>query len=122
MNTEFRDILFEVSDGVGTITLNRPERLNSIADATHGELRAALAQVRADKAVRALVLTGTGRAFCAGQDLNDRKVAPGGAPPEIAKRQLRRARLRRPGQARRPLARGPRRRSAWHAARPPPRC
>ncbi|HUF19314.1 MAG TPA: 2-(1,2-epoxy-1,2-dihydrophenyl)acetyl-CoA isomerase PaaG [Burkholderiales bacterium] len=83
MHTEFRNILFEISDGIGTVTFNRPERLNSIADATHGELRAALAQVRADRSVRALVITGAGRAFCAGQDLNDRKTAPDGAPPDL---------------------------------------
>lgn len=83
MHTTFRDIVFEASDGVATIAINRPARMNSIADATHVELRAALAAVRADKSIRALVMTGTGRAFCAGQDLNDRKVAADDAPPDL---------------------------------------
>jgi len=66
-----------VADGVATLTLNRPERLNSFTVAMHGEMRAALDAVDADPAVRCLVLTGAGRGFCAGQDLADRAVAPG---------------------------------------------
>ncbi|MFO1322183.1 MAG: 2-(1,2-epoxy-1,2-dihydrophenyl)acetyl-CoA isomerase PaaG [Burkholderiales bacterium] len=71
-------ILYSVADGVATLTLNRPERLNSFTEAMHGEVRSALGQAAADPAVRVLVLTGAGRGFCAGQDLSDRKVAPGG--------------------------------------------
>ena len=76
-------ITFEASDGVGTLTLNRPERLNSFTDAMHAELRDALARVKADDAVRVLLVTGAGRAFCAGQDLADRAVAPGAAPVDL---------------------------------------
>ncbi len=74
----YQSIRLEVSRGVATLTLNRPERLNSFTVAMHGEVRAALDAIRADRAVRCLVLTGAGRAFCAGQDLADRAVAPGG--------------------------------------------
>jgi 2-(1,2-epoxy-1,2-dihydrophenyl)acetyl-CoA isomerase len=83
----FEHILFTVDDGIARLTLNRPERLNSFTAAMHGEVRAALEQVRADPGVRVLVLTGAGRGFCAGQDLADRAVAfdAGGdqAPPDL---------------------------------------
>jgi len=86
MNEALETILFEVEDGVATLTLNRPERLNSFNDRMHDELRQALARVRAGRAdgsVRVLVLTGAGRGFCAGQDLSDRNVAPGGEAVDL---------------------------------------
>jgi 2-(1,2-epoxy-1,2-dihydrophenyl)acetyl-CoA isomerase len=73
----YETVRLDVADGVATLTLNRPERLNSFTVAMHGEMRAALDAVDADPAVRCLVLTGAGRGFCAGQDLADRAVAPG---------------------------------------------
>lgn len=79
----FANLLFELADGVARITLNRPERLNSFNVAMHEELREALAIVAADRRTRVLVLTGAGRGFCAGQDLADRSVAPGAAPPDL---------------------------------------
>ena len=79
----YQNILFETADGVARLTLNRPERLNAFNTEMHGEVRAALLTLR-DSAARALVITGAGRGFCAGQDLNDRAVAPGGAPPDLA--------------------------------------
>src|SRR6476659_5473737 len=69
-------ILFDLSDHVARITLNRPDRLNSFTKAMHAELAEAL---DAAAEARVIVLTGAGRGFCAGQDLNDRAVAPGGA-------------------------------------------
>jgi 2-(1,2-epoxy-1,2-dihydrophenyl)acetyl-CoA isomerase len=80
---DYQHILFDLADGVATLTLNRPERLNSFTAAMHLEVRHALDRVRADPAARALVLTGAGRGFCAGQDLNDRAVAPGGQRPDL---------------------------------------
>jgi 2-(1,2-epoxy-1,2-dihydrophenyl)acetyl-CoA isomerase len=76
---DFESIRFEIAAGVATLTLNRPDRLNSFTVAMHGEVRAALDAVLDDRSVRCLVLTGAGRGFCAGQDLNDRAVAPGAA-------------------------------------------
>jgi len=70
-------IQFTIDAGIATLTLNRPERLNSFTQAMHAEVRAALDRVQADKSVRVLLLTGAGRGFCAGQDLNDRAVEPG---------------------------------------------
>ena len=79
----YNNILFGISDGIATLTLNRPDKLNSFTAEMHGEVRAALERVAADKSVRVLVLTGAGRGFCAGQDLGDRAVAPGGAPVDL---------------------------------------
>jgi 2-(1,2-epoxy-1,2-dihydrophenyl)acetyl-CoA isomerase len=73
----YEHLLFEIRDGVARVTLNRPERLNSFNDAMHAELRDALVRVRGDTSARAMLLTGAGRGFCAGQDLSDRAVAPG---------------------------------------------
>jgi 2-(1,2-epoxy-1,2-dihydrophenyl)acetyl-CoA isomerase len=79
----YQNIIFEVREGIARLTLNRPERLNSFNSEMHAEVRAALATLPASEA-RVLVITGAGRGFCAGQDLNDRAVAPGAAPPDLA--------------------------------------
>jgi 2-(1,2-epoxy-1,2-dihydrophenyl)acetyl-CoA isomerase len=73
----YENILFAIDAGVARLTLNRPDKLNSFTAAMHGEVREALAIVRGEKTVRVLVITGSGRGFCAGQDLSDRKPAPG---------------------------------------------
>jgi 2-(1,2-epoxy-1,2-dihydrophenyl)acetyl-CoA isomerase len=78
----YRHILFDIEADIARLTFNRPERLNSFNTEMHGEVREALASVRSAGA-RVLVITGAGRGFCAGQDLNDRAVAPGGAPPDL---------------------------------------
>ena len=80
---QFETIVFEIKDGVARLTLNRPERLNSFTVQMHTEVAAALTEVETNKAARVLVLTGAGRGFCAGQDLNDRAVAPGAAPVDL---------------------------------------
>ena len=74
----YETILYATTDGVARITLNRPERMNSFTQKMHEELRDALARLAGDGA-RVLVIIGAGRGFCAGQDLNDRAVAPGRA-------------------------------------------
>jgi 2-(1,2-epoxy-1,2-dihydrophenyl)acetyl-CoA isomerase len=73
----FETILFSADAGVGHITLNRPDRLNSFTVQMHAEVAQALDQA-VEAGARVLVLTGAGRGFCAGQDLSDRAVAPGG--------------------------------------------
>lgn len=70
----YESIRFKVDGGIARITLNRPDRLNSFTAAMHAELRDALANLGEAHVV---ILTGAGRGFCAGQDLNDRNVAPG---------------------------------------------
>jgi 2-(1,2-epoxy-1,2-dihydrophenyl)acetyl-CoA isomerase len=73
----YESIQFTIQNGIAVLTLNRPDRLNSFTQAMHREVRDALDRLQADKSVRVLVLTGAGRGFCAGQDLNDRAVEPG---------------------------------------------
>lgn len=75
-------ILRSTADGVATITLNRPDVLNSFNKGMAGELLAALTAAAEDDAVRAVLLTGAGRAFCAGQDLAE-AMPKGGALPDL---------------------------------------
>lgn len=64
-------VSYDVTAGVATVALARPESMNSLTLATKVELRDALHEAAADSAVRAVVLTGSGRAFCVGQDLQE---------------------------------------------------
>lgn len=75
-------VRYELTDGVATVTLNRPESLNSMTDELMGDLVEALARVEADESVRVLVLTGAGRGFCSGADLSG--IAPGTPAQEVA--------------------------------------
>jgi 2-(1,2-epoxy-1,2-dihydrophenyl)acetyl-CoA isomerase len=79
----YQTIIFESADGIARLTLNRPDRLNSFNTTMHSEMQDALAAIRRDASLRVLILTGAGRGFCAGQDLGDRVVAPGGAAPDL---------------------------------------
>jgi 2-(1,2-epoxy-1,2-dihydrophenyl)acetyl-CoA isomerase len=69
---EFNTIKLSVDGAVATLALNRPERLNALNVAVHAEIRESLTQVESNAAIRCLVITGEGRAFCSGQDLTDR--------------------------------------------------
>jgi 2-(1,2-epoxy-1,2-dihydrophenyl)acetyl-CoA isomerase len=80
---EYQNITFERADGVARITFSRPDKLNSLTAVMHEELRDALNEVAGDRSVRVLVLTGTGRGFCAGQDLSERAVLPGAEPVDL---------------------------------------
>jgi len=79
----YETIQFTIDQGIAVLTLNRPDRLNSFTQAMHREVRDALDRLQADQSVRVLLLTGAGRGFCAGQDLNDRAVEPGGAGVDL---------------------------------------
>jgi 2-(1,2-epoxy-1,2-dihydrophenyl)acetyl-CoA isomerase len=68
-------VLVSLEAGVLTLTLNRPDRLNAFNPQMHQELRKALERALDEAAVRAVLLTGAGRGFCAGQDLSERNVA-----------------------------------------------
>ena len=77
----YETILYEMSDGIGRLTLNRPERLNSFTVAMHAEVRELLERLTREPALRVLILSGAGRGFCAGQDLSDRAVRTSGEAP-----------------------------------------
>lgn len=79
----FENIRFEVDGGIARLTLHRPDKLNSFTGAMHGELRSAIDTVQSDHCIRVLVLTGSGRAFCAGQDLGDPEMAMTPNAPDI---------------------------------------
>jgi enoyl-CoA hydratase/carnithine racemase len=68
---DYTDLLYEAADGIATITLNRPERLNAITLPMLASLSAALRDADLDRQVRVIVLTGAGRGFCAGLDVKD---------------------------------------------------
>jgi len=77
-------ILVSLDGGILSVTLNRPDKLNAFNPEMHQLLKAAFERAREEPAVRAVLLTGAGRAFCAGQDLSERNVAPGAAPIDLA--------------------------------------
>lgn len=76
-------ILVTMDEGLCSITLNRPDRLNAFTAAMLNRFNATLEDAAADERVRAVLITGAGRGFCAGQDLNDRSVTPGDAAPDL---------------------------------------
>jgi enoyl-CoA hydratase/carnithine racemase len=85
---EYSDVLYSVESGVATVTLNRPDRLNAWCAALDAGVRAAMRAASDDDAVRVIILTGAGRGFCAGADMNVLQgIQDGGAtarpgPPE----------------------------------------
>jgi 2-(1,2-epoxy-1,2-dihydrophenyl)acetyl-CoA isomerase len=76
-------IRLEIADGFAAVTLNRPDRLNSFNPDMHRQLRDALTEIERRADVRAVLLTGAGRAFCSGQDLSERRFAPDAPPPDL---------------------------------------
>jgi enoyl-CoA hydratase/carnithine racemase len=106
--TSFSEIRYDVEDGVCTVTLNRPERLNAVTTTMLRELSEACDRADADDAVRAVIVTGAGRAFCAGADLGaggstfhyDRASGEGASAtrrPQARKRAATRGRVPRAG-------------------------
>ena len=78
----FSNIVFEKTGRIAVITLNRPRVLNALSAALKGELMTAFARIAADGEIRAVVLTGAGKAFSAGQDLNEAKDLDGAGAEE----------------------------------------
>jgi 2-(1,2-epoxy-1,2-dihydrophenyl)acetyl-CoA isomerase len=79
----YAHILFETETAVARITLNRPDVLNSFNRAMARELCDALSVIATDDGIRAVLLTGAGRAFCAGQDLAEAAPRPDGSLPDL---------------------------------------
>jgi len=89
-NMDFEHIVYEKQEGVATITLNRPERMNAFTDVMIREWAQALEDARVDRDVRAVIVTGAGRGFCAGADLRGgsgvSETAQAAVPPTAAAR------------------------------------
>jgi 2-(1,2-epoxy-1,2-dihydrophenyl)acetyl-CoA isomerase len=77
-------LLVSLEAGVLTLTLNRPEKLNAFNPEMHQALRQGLERGADEAEVRAVILTGSGRGFCAGQDLSERDVSAGAAPIDLS--------------------------------------
>jgi 2-(1,2-epoxy-1,2-dihydrophenyl)acetyl-CoA isomerase len=80
------NVLVARGGGITRLTLNRPDKLNAFTLALHKELRAGLEHAAADPECRVIVLTGAGRAFCAGQDLAEARPAAGASGPDSSSR------------------------------------
>ena len=83
MSADPATVLVELTQGVLRLTLNRPDRLNALNEDMHLALRAGLERAHADDGVRAVLLTGAGRGFCAGQDLGSRDPRTWTEPPDL---------------------------------------
>ena len=92
----FQTLIYEEQDAIGYLTLNRPDRLNALSPTLMAELREALDAIDANPDLRALILTGAGRAFSAGFDIQTEALAPAGEPPsgEPPSADARRSRLK----------------------------
>ena len=77
-------VLISIESGVLTATLNRPDKLNAFNPEMHKLLREAIERAADAPGIRAMLLTGAGRGFCAGQDLSEREVSPGAAPIDLS--------------------------------------
>jgi enoyl-CoA hydratase/carnithine racemase len=75
--SRYQDLLYDLSDGIATITLNRPDRLNAISGPMLASFSQALRDADADRDARVIILTGAGRGFCAGLDLKDLTAGTG---------------------------------------------
>jgi enoyl-CoA hydratase/carnithine racemase len=94
MDYEYSEALLTQADGVATITLNRPETLNAFSPRMEDDIRAALAEIREDRSVRVVVITGAGRAFSSGADVKawDARIREGGEPTVVERWQQNEAR------------------------------
>ncbi len=90
----YREIAYSVADRIATVTLDRPDRLNAWTPRMEEELRAAMAEAARDDGVRAVLLTGAGRGFCAGADMESLRSGAEETAEEAAERVRRGSELR----------------------------
>ncbi len=88
---DYEDLLLEKKDGVATITLNSPEKLNAISKKMHMSLRLAVDEIAKDDKVRVAIVTGAGRGFCSGADVGALQARSGSNPKESRYQRLRMA-------------------------------
>ena len=79
----YSNIRFEIDEGLATLTLDRPEKLNAFTPEMHAEIRDALKRIESDGPARALLITGAGRGFCSGADLSRRDHSEGAPSPDL---------------------------------------
>ena len=72
----YKDILYDVQGAVAIVTLNRPDRMNALTLATHGELARAIDEAAGDEQIRVIVITGAGKGFCSGDDVGEVFLSP----------------------------------------------
>ena len=85
----FQTLLYDERDGIGYLTLNRPEKLNALSPTLIAEFREAMEAIEADPDVRVVILTGAGRAFSAGFDIESEASGPAGEPLSVDGRRSR---------------------------------
>lgn len=83
MTNSYECLQVSEHNGVVELKLSRPERLNAFSKTMHAELKVALKEIERFNGLRALVITGEGRGFCAGQDLEERRIAEGEPKPDL---------------------------------------
>lgn len=81
----YQTLTFAIEEPLARLTLNRPDRLNSFSNAMHVELRDVLTELETSTTARCLLVTGAGRAFCAGADLSQRQPTDGGTRPDLGR-------------------------------------
>src|ERR1700704_4632002 len=82
-SVKYEDLILERKGAVAVVTLNRPEVLNALSASLHKQIFAVLREIRADATIRAMILTGAGRGFCAGDDMKESDPRDGTLPVEL---------------------------------------
>jgi 2-(1,2-epoxy-1,2-dihydrophenyl)acetyl-CoA isomerase len=82
-SVKYQDLIFECKGAVAVVTLNRPEVLNALSSSLHKQIFAALREIREDPKIKAMILTGAGRGFCAGDDMKESDPRDGTLPVEL---------------------------------------